>query len=172
MSVTESSSESEGPIASRTRSRNVGFSIPATTWCSCEGATRVINESSSSNSSHRKVFNSYLETEFPAFPGPPAVENRGAHALPPDLIELLQEMTDRLHTHEQHIEGAPRASCLQPPVFRGSRTDDFDEWLQKFQRYAIFNRWSPEQQLNWFRMFLGAVHCAFVSVKHQKCAEI
>ena len=63
-------------------------------------------------------------------------------------------MTDRLHAHGQHIEGAPRASGLQPPVFRGSPTDDFDEWLQKFQRYAIFNRWTPEQQLNGFMMFL------------------
>ena len=154
MNVTESSSESEGPITSRTRSRNVGFSIPATTWCSCAGATREINESSSSNSS-LSLSNSYLETEFPAFPGPPAMENRSAHALPPDLIELLQEMTDQLHAHEQHIEGAPRASGLQPPVFRGSPTDYFDEWLQKFQRYAIFNRWTPEQQLNGFMMFWG-----------------
>ena len=93
MSVTECSSESEGPIASRTRSRNVGFSIPATTWCSCAGATREINESSSWNSS-LSISNSYLETEFPAFPGPQAVENRGAHGLPPDLIDLLQEMTE------------------------------------------------------------------------------
>ena len=154
MSVTESSSESEGPITSRTRSRNVGFSIPATTWCNCAGASREINESYSSNSS-LSLSNSYLETEFPAFPGPPAMENRSAHALLPDRIELLQEMTDRLHAHEQHIEGAPRASGLQPPVFRCSPTDDFDEWLQKFQRYAIFNRWTPEQQLNGFMMFLG-----------------
>ena len=154
MSVTESSSESEGLTASRTRSRIVGLSIPATTWCSCAGATREINESSLSNSS-LSLSNSYLETEFPAFPGPPAMEDRGAHALPPDLIELLQEMTDRLHAHEQHIDRAPRASGLQPPVFRGSPTDDFDEWLQKFQRYAIFNRWTPEQQLNGFMMFLG-----------------
>ena len=83
------------------------------------------------------------------------MENKGAHALPPDLIEFLQEMTDQLHAHEQHIEGAPRASGLQPPVFRGSPTDDFDEWLQKFQRYAVFNRCTPEQQLNGFMMFLG-----------------
>ena len=95
MSVTESSSESEGLIASRTRSRNVG-------------PTREINESSSSNIS-LSLSNLYLETEFLAFPGPLAMENKGAHAFSPDLIELLQEITDRLHAHEQHIEGAPRA---------------------------------------------------------------
>ena len=103
------------------------------------------------------------------------MENRGAHGLPSDLIDLLQEMTDRLHAHKQHIDGGPpRASGLEPPVFRGSSTDDFDEWLQKFQRYAIFNRWTPEQQLNGFMMFRGGGGSALrvFSVKHQKYAEI
>ena len=76
------------------------------------------------------------------------MENRGAHPLPQDL---LHEMTERLHAHEERIEGGPpRASGLQPPVFRGSPTDEFDEWLQKFQQYAIFNAWTLEQQPQWF----------------------
>ena len=48
--------------------------------------------------------------------------NREAQPLPPDLLELLIEMTERLHAHEHRIEGrggggggAPRASGLQPP---------------------------------------------------------
>ena len=78
-----------------------------------------------------------------------------------------------LHAHEQHIEGGPpSASGLQPLVFCGSQTDYFDKWLQRFQCFGTFNRWTPEQQLNGFMMFLGAVLCAFVSVKHQKYAEI
>ena len=79
MSVTESSTESEGPLASRTRSRNVAFSAQFREWCDCARTTRKINESSSTDGSF-KVSNSYLETEFPAFPArPPVMENRGAH---------------------------------------------------------------------------------------------
>ena len=81
---------------------------------------------------------------------------RDAHPLPQDLIELLHEMTEPLHAHKQRMEGGPpRASGLQPPVFCGPATDDFDEWLQKCQRYAIFNGWTPEQELNGFMVFLG-----------------
>ena len=84
------------------------------------------------------------------------MENRGAHPLPQDLLDLLHEITERLHAHDERIEGGPpRASGLQPPVFSGSPTDDSDEWLQKFQRFVIFNGWTPEQQLNGFMMFLS-----------------
>ncbi len=31
--------------------------------------------------------------------------NREAQPLPPDLLELLIEMTERLHAHEHRIEG-------------------------------------------------------------------
>ena len=59
--------------------------------------TRELNESSLTDGS-LSLSDSYLETEFPAFPGPQALENRGAHGLPPDLIDLLQEMTARSRT--------------------------------------------------------------------------
>jgi hypothetical protein len=79
-----------------------------------------------------------------------------AQALQPGLLDLLQEMTERLQAHKNQIAGAPpRASGLQPPVFHGSPTEDYDEWLQKFQRYATFNGWTPDQQLNGFVMFLS-----------------
>ena len=55
MSVTESSTESEGPLASRTRSRNVAFSAQFREWCDCARTTRKINESSSTDGSF-KVF--------------------------------------------------------------------------------------------------------------------
>ena len=55
MSVTESSTESEGPLASRTRSRNVAFSAQSREWCDCARTTRKINESSSTDGSF-KVF--------------------------------------------------------------------------------------------------------------------
>ncbi|CAB4041912.1 allatostatin-A receptor-like [Paramuricea clavata] len=98
---------------------------------------------------------SYLETEFPAFPTGPMMAEE-AQALQPGLLDLLQEMTDRLQAHQNQIAGAPpRASGLQSPVFHGSPTEDYDEWLQKFQRYATFNGWTPDQQLNWFVMFLS-----------------
>ena len=155
MSITASSAENEGPIASRTRSRHVESFAQPRLWCNRTCTTGELNESSSSNSS-LSLADSYLETEFPAFPETPIMDNREAQPLPPDLLELLTEMTERLHTHEHRIEGGPpRATGLQPPVFRGSPTDDFDEWLQKFQRYATFNGWTPEQQLNGFMMFLG-----------------
>ena len=128
MSVTESSTESEGPIASRTRSRDVSFSALSREWCDCARTTREINKSSSTDGS-LSLSNSYLETEFPAFPVRlPVMENRGAHPLPQDLLDLLHEMTEQLHAHEERMEGGPpRTSGLQPPVFRGSPTDDFDE---------------------------------------------
>ena len=53
MSLTESSTESEGPLASRTR--NVAFSAQSREWCDCARTTRKINESSSTDSSF-KVF--------------------------------------------------------------------------------------------------------------------
>ena len=55
MSVTESSTESGGPLASRTRSRNVAFSAQSREWCDCARTTRKINESSSTDGSF-KVF--------------------------------------------------------------------------------------------------------------------
>ena len=102
---TPCSTESEGPIASRRRSRNVGFSAQSREWCDCARTTREINESSSTDGS-LSLSNSYLETEFPTFPvRSPVMENRGAHPLPQDLLDLLHEMTERLHAHEERIEG-------------------------------------------------------------------
>ena len=86
MSVTESSTESEGPLASRTRSRYVAFSAQSREWCDCARTTRKINffnRRSFSTDGSLSLSNSYLETEFPAFPArPPVMENRGAHPLP------------------------------------------------------------------------------------------
>ena len=113
MSVTESGSENEGPIASRTRSRNIGSPTQSGGWCNRTCTTRDINASSSADSS-LSLSDSYLETEFPAYPGSPSMDNQDAHPLPRDLLELLHEMTERLHAHEQRIEGGPpRASGLQ-----------------------------------------------------------
>ena len=76
MSVTEFSAESGGPLASRILSRNVAFSAQSREWCDCARTTRKINESSSTDGS-LSLLNSYLETEFPAFPArPPVMENR------------------------------------------------------------------------------------------------
>ena len=44
MSVAESSAENEGPIASRTCSRNVGVSVQSKTWCSCACATALLQQ--------------------------------------------------------------------------------------------------------------------------------
>ena len=33
------------------------------------------------------------------------MENRGVHPLPQDLLDLLHEMTERLHAHDERIEG-------------------------------------------------------------------
>ena len=42
-----------------------------------------------------------------------------------------------------------------PDSVSGSPTQDFDEWLQIFNRYATFSGWTPDQTLNAFMMFLG-----------------
>ena len=104
MSVTESGSENEGPIASRTRSRNIGSPTQSGGWCNRTRTTRDINASSSEGSS-LSLSDSYLETEFPAYPGSPSMDNQDALPLPRDLLELLHEMTERLHAHEQRIGG-------------------------------------------------------------------
>ncbi len=117
MSVTESSSENEGPIASRTRSRNVILSAPYSEWCNRACTTREINASSSAATS-LSLSDSYLETEFPAYPRRPSMENREAHPLPQDLLELLHEMTERLHAHEQRIQGdLPEQVASSPQYF-------------------------------------------------------
>ena len=67
MSVTESSTESEGPLASRTRSRNVAFSAQSREWCDCARTTRKINESSSTDGSF-KVFQILLGNRISCFP--------------------------------------------------------------------------------------------------------
>ena len=97
-----------------------------------------------------------------------------AQALQPGLLDLLQEMTERLQAHKNQIAGAPpRASGLQPPVFHGSPTEDYDEWLQKFQRYATFNGWTPDQQLNGFVMFLsGSALCVYQRQTHKIRADL
>ena len=149
MSVSHSDSETEEPIAYRTRSR---VSRPTSTrWCNRACTTRDIRVSDpDSSSSH-----SYLETEFPVFR--PGIEmDQGNPALPHEVLELLALMTDRLHAHDDHIRGGPpRAAGLQPPIFKGSVHDDFDEWLVLFNRYATFNGRTPNQMLNGFMMFLG-----------------
>ena len=61
------------------------------------------------------------------------MENRGAHPLPQDLLDLLHEITERLLAHNERIEGGPpRVSGLQPPVFSGSPTDDSTNGFKNF----------------------------------------
>ena len=104
MSITASSSENEGPIASWTRSRHVESSAQPRLWCNRTCTTRELNESSSSNST-LSLADSYSETEFPAFPETPIMDNREARPLPLDVLELLTEMTEHLHAHEGRVQG-------------------------------------------------------------------
>jgi hypothetical protein len=57
-----------------------------------------------------------------------------AQALQPGLLDLLQEMTDRLQAHQNQIAGAlPRASGLQPPVFHGFPTEVMTSGCKNFK---------------------------------------
>ena len=74
-------------------------------WCSCHGTSGEQNEISNlsdSDSSLSPV--SDLETEFPVFPRALEMEQRN-QGLPPDLLELLDLMTDRLQQHDQIVAG-------------------------------------------------------------------
>jgi hypothetical protein len=114
MSITESSSESDEPIASRTRSNLLGKGINSARWCTrrCTRDEPISLPSSDSSLS----LSSYLETEFLAFPqGPQMAEE--PQGLPPNLLEFLDVMTERLQAHNQNVGGPPQSSGTSTPCF-------------------------------------------------------
>ena len=75
--------------------------------------------------------------------------------LPPALIELLEMHSCRLNEHNRYMLAAPpRMGGIQPPTFQGSPSEDVEEWLELLENYATFNRWTDEQRLGGFMMFI------------------
>ena len=108
MSITDSNTDNSEPIARRTRSQIVGPRSKSAQWCSGDGTgsgeqkdTLPLSDSDSSLSSI-----SYLETEFPLFPRALEMDQRNP-GLPPDLLDLLNIMTEWIQQHEQLVAGPP-----------------------------------------------------------------
>ena len=147
-------SETEEPIATRTRTR---LSQQPTdtdgTWCTrqCTLGDRQLPSPPSSDSS--LSVSSCTETEFPSLPSGLEMENEEPE-LPPALRELLETHCRRLNEHDRHILATPpRTGGIQPPIFRGSPSENV-EWLTWFEDYAAFNRWTNEERLRGFSMFV------------------
>jgi len=166
-----------GPIAARTRSgrtvRNTG-ETDIDNFCDrrCAlGGPRPLSPSSSSSLNPSLS----LETEFPYFS---PVEDHGmAHDQPPlvheRLYEILGLMTEQLErVQEQVIGNANNTGGVQPPIFSGSPSEDVNDWLETFNRYARFRRWNNDQQLDAFMMFLSGNAKRSASNNLKKCALI
>ena len=73
--------------------------------------------------------------------------------LPPEY-GLLRDSERRLETRPSTTmtsTTAPTTFTFQqpkePPKFRGSACEDSQEWLDRFERVASYNRWSEEEKL-------------------------
>ena len=65
-------------------------------------------------------------------------------------------MNEQIERVQEQVAGnAANAGGIQPPIFSGSPSEDVNEWLETFNRFACFRRWNNDQQRDAFMMFLG-----------------
>ena len=156
MSDSEQNTSVDKPIATGTRNTRYSKFLPTTSsWCTRQCTTR----GSSPNLSVED--NPVLETELSyTLPGTSMAD--GAPQVPPTLVQLLEAMTTRVTAHDQQLAAMPpRGTGVQPPIFRSSPSKDVKEWLESFERYAQFNRWTDEQQAITFMVFSAVMLSGF-----------
>ena len=74
-----------------------------------------------------------------------------AHDQPPlrqdCLYQILGLMNKQIERVQEQVAGnATNAGGIQPPIFSGSPSEDVNEWLETFNRFACFRRWNNDQQ--------------------------
>ena len=162
MSENDTSDQDEFlPIATRTRNskrKQPTDNAWCTGRCTDRGESSQVNEVSLPPSP-------YSETTFPCTPLGPTMDNAEgneenvANNGPPyqqALFELIENMHARIQQQDRQLANVPpKMSGAQPPIFRGSAKDDIEDWLDSFERYALFNHWTPEEQLLGLMMFVG-----------------
>ena len=132
------------PIAARTRS-NTSTGISGATAsdfcnrrCTLEGPSPLSPSPSSSS-------NPSLSYE-PEFPYHSPDEDQGmAHDQPPlgqdRLYQILGLMNEQIERVQEQVAGnAINAGGIQPPIFSGSPSENVNEWLETFNRFARFRR--------------------------------
>ena len=74
-----------------------------------------------------------------------------AHDQPPlgqdRLYQILGLMNEQIELVQEQVAGnATNAGGIQLPIFSGSPSEDVNEWLETFNRFARFRRWINGQQ--------------------------
>ena len=59
-----------------------------------------------------------------------------------EFAETVNNLQSQLSAVQAAIEGNSQASMFKPRSFTGALSDDVNEWLEKFERFAKFYGWS------------------------------
>ena len=64
-----------------------------------------------------------------------------------EIAETVNNLQSQLSAAQASIEGHSQASMFKPRPFTGALSDDVNEWLAKFERFAKFYNWNSTKKL-------------------------
>ena len=86
----------------------------------------------------------------------------------PDMNATVNELQTQMTAVQAALEGTGQASLFKPRPFSGLPSEDINEWLMKFERFAKFYNWSNAKKLGAMTLLLDGPALAWF---HTQTAE-